>query len=59
LLFVKLLTPWIVMALVAVIASVVLSLPDYAAIIIALVAALATTFLIRDFERKGRIAGRR
>jgi len=46
--FVMLLTPWVVMALVAV-AAFSAGLPDYAAIIIALAAALAVTFYISNY----------
>lgn len=52
-LFLELLTPWIVMGVVAAVAF-LSGLPDYAAIIMALVAALAVTFYIRDYEAKKR-----
>jgi len=53
-LFVILLMPWIVMGGVAAIASLVLGLPDYASILIALACALAVTFLVRDYDKRSR-----
>lgn len=59
LLFIELLIPWVVMGLVAAIMSLVFNLPDYASILIALASALFVTLLIRDYERKRRMAGSR
>ena len=56
LLFVELLIPWILMAFVAATMSLVLGLPDYASIIIALAGALAATFLIQNYEKKKHAA---
>ncbi len=49
-LFIELLIPWIVMAIVG-FAAVSIGLPDVVTLVIALIAALATTFLVRIFER--------
>jgi len=53
LLFFMLLIPWVVMGVVAAVAFLA-GLPDYAAILIALVAALAVTFYVRGYERRRR-----
>ena len=53
LLFFMLLIPWVVMGAVAV-AAFSAGLPDYAAILIALAAALAVTFYIRGYEQRRR-----
>lgn len=49
-LFIELLIPWIVMAIVGS-AAVSIGLSEVAILVIALTAALATTFLVRTFER--------
>jgi positive regulator of sigma E activity len=49
-LFVELLIPWIVMAIVG-LTAVSIGFSDVATLVIALTAALATTFLVRIFER--------
>ena len=49
-LFIELLIPWIVMAIIGV-AAVSVGLSDVASLVIALIGALATTLLVRTFER--------
>jgi membrane protein implicated in regulation of membrane protease activity len=49
-LFIELLIPWIVMAIIGV-AAVSVGLSDVASLAIALIGALATTLLVRTFER--------
>ena len=49
-LFIELLIPWIVMAIIGV-AVVSVGLSDVASLAIALIGALATTLLVRTFER--------
>jgi positive regulator of sigma E activity len=50
-LFIEILIPWIVMAVVG-FTAVSIGFSDVATLVIALIAALATTFLVRIFERK-------
>jgi membrane protein implicated in regulation of membrane protease activity len=49
-LFIELIIPWIAMAILGV-SAVSVGLSDVAALVIALIGALATTFLVRTFER--------
>jgi len=49
-LFIELLIPWIVMAIVG-FTAVSIGFSDVTTLVIALIAALATTFLVRIFER--------
>ena len=50
-LFIELLIPWAVMAIIGV-AAVSVGLSDVTSLVIALIGALATTLLVRIFERK-------
>lgn len=56
LLFIELLTPWLVMGGVAVLASEA-GLPDWAIAVLSISAAVGFTFLIREFENRRRRAG--
>jgi membrane protein implicated in regulation of membrane protease activity len=49
-LFIELLIPWIVMAIIGV-SAISIGLSDVTSIVIALIGALATTLLVRTFER--------
>jgi membrane protein implicated in regulation of membrane protease activity len=49
-LFIELLIPWIVMAIIGV-SAISIGLSDVPSLVIALIGALATTFLVRIFER--------
>jgi len=49
-LFIELLSPWIVMAIIGV-SAVSVGLSDVISLVIALIGALATTLLVRIFER--------